>query len=529
MNLEIRRWLSYLKLNTTSLKEICFNKTHYTLSYIDTDETPQNICIIMGCTSSSTAAAAVENTAAAKATRTTRATTTRTSTEHSFMSNAGATDIAIAIAAPDIQKTDHAAATATPSSIPSYSSSTTNKPCLYTMQETFKKELLLSNSSAISGTVGGGNNSEDDVNAAACEWTIRYACLSVKGRDPEDASKPNQDSFGVTENFLNNSLFFGVYDGHGAFGKECSQLAQQRLPRLIQEQIIQQDYRYNPQQQQQSQTQLLHASLYKAHIAYNEELHATETIDDAYSGTTSISLFMELIRSPDNHNATNACRITVCNVGDSRAILGTTCNCILTRANDDDDDHDHDNNNHATTNTASLLQTVSLSIDQTPKRSDEAARCKKAGARILSFGEINPSPHADSDDDVEDPPRIWAQDGNYPGTAFSRSFGDAVAETLGVHAQPEISTLHLSRHEKCIVLATDGVFDVLSNQQVMDLCFAHYNNKKNDNNDSAAATSACQAVLEASYQEWLRNEECGDDEASASYDDMTIICIFIGS
>jgi hypothetical protein len=41
-------------------------------------------------------------------------------------------------------------------------------------------------------------------------------------------------------------------------------------------------------------------------------------------------------------------------------------------------------------------------------------------------------------DEGGDPPRVWSAHGNYPGTAFTRSIGDRVAEDCGVYAEPEI-------------------------------------------------------------------------------------------
>ena len=43
-------------------------------------------------------------------------------------------------------------------------------------------------------------------------------------------------------------------------------------------------------------------------------------------------------------------------------------------------------------------------------------------------------------DEGGDPPRVWSPAGNYPGTAFTRSIGDAMAEDLGVFAEPEMLT-----------------------------------------------------------------------------------------
>ena len=55
---------------------------------------------------------------------------------------------------------------------------------------------------------------------------------------------------------------------------------------------------------------LLFLSMTGAPPEVNEELRGSE-IDDAHSGTTSVSVYLH-----DN-------RITVCNVGDSRIVLGT--------------------------------------------------------------------------------------------------------------------------------------------------------------------------------------------------------------
>lgn len=47
----------------------------------------------------------------------------------------------------------------------------------------------------------------------------------------------------------------------------------------------------------------------------------------------------------------------------------------------------------------------------------------------------------DQVDEDGDPPRIWSPYGAFPGTAFTRSLGDEIAETLGVIGVPEITSL----------------------------------------------------------------------------------------
>lgn len=322
------------------------------------------------------------------------------------------------------------------------------------------------------------------------DLTLRYACKSKRGRDPEDAIKPNQDCYSVHHSNNSSSsssdatAFFGVYDGHGPQGEACSQFVQKRLPDLVNKHILkaQNDYMVlNIDQVQES--------LHRAHTQCNDELHSSQ-INDSYSGTTSISLYIH-----------DKCRITVSNVGDSRAVLGK---CTAGSA--------------AGASSLSLpSRAVPLSNDQTPYRSDEAARCEKSGARILSFGQLDPSLHQDDEDSqVEDPPRVWSKKGKYPGTAFTRSIGDAVAESLGVNAEPEMMTLKLSPKDQIlIVLASDGVFDVMSNQEVINMCFQHRYDPM----------QACNAIIENSHKEWLENDDCVDEQ-SASYDDMTIICLF---
>lgn len=66
--------------------------------------------------------------------------------------------------------------------------------------------------------------------------------------------------------------------------------------------------------------------------------------------------------------------------------------------------------------------------------------------------------------------RVWHPTMDFPGTAFSRSIGDSLAEELGVIADPEMVTRELERGDEMIILASDGVFEFLTNQSVIDIC-----------------------------------------------------------
>jgi CRP-like cAMP-binding protein len=111
-------------------------------------------------------------------------------------------------------------------------------------------------------------------------------------------------------------------------------------------------------------------------------------------------------------------------------------------------------------------------------------------------------------DEGGDPPRVWSPHGEYPGTAFTRSLGDAIAEELGVFAEPEMLTREVTKEDQIIVLASDGVFEFLTNQSVIDIC-AKFSDP----------LEACRAVVAEAYELWLQYE--------LRTDDITIICLFI--
>jgi hypothetical protein len=74
-----------------------------------------------------------------------------------------------------------------------------------------------------------------------------------------------------------------------------------------------------------------------------------------------------------------------------------------------------------------------LTRDHKPCEKDEALRIKKRGGRIQPF--------RDEDGEFIGPQRVWIKEEEVPGLAMSRSFGDRVASTVGVIAEPGRITL----------------------------------------------------------------------------------------
>lgn len=83
-----------------------------------------------------------------------------------------------------------------------------------------------------------------------------------------------------------------------------------------------------------------------------------------------------------------------------------------------------------------------------------------------------------------------------------------MSEELGVTAEPEILCKALNAHDKFIVIASDGVFEFLTSQSVVDIV------KKFDD-----PSEACQALVEEAYSRWLQYE--------VRTDDITAICIYL--
>jgi len=69
---------------------------------------------------------------------------------------------------------------------------------------------------------------------------------------------------------------------------------------------------------------------------------------------------------------------------------------------------------------------------------------------------------------------VWLQNEELPGLAMSRSMGDKVAHSVGVSAEPETLEFTLSQDDKFLVIASDGVWEFLSNEDVAQIVLPFY-------------------------------------------------------
>jgi len=297
--------------------------------------------------------------------------------------------------------------------------------------------------------------------------TLRYAYLSQRGYYPEDLYKANQDAFKIVRNFNNDAsqILFGVFDGHGVDGDQCSYFVRDNIEAELKSQM-----KKFPDDFERAYKE--------SFLGVNIRMH-DENFDDSMSGTTAITAYFV------------GTQFTVANIGDSRAVVGEK--------------------------KGKRVIAYSLSIDQTPYRQDERERVKASGAVVMSCDQLEGIvPYhenwgvnlGDEIDNGGDPPRVWAPGKSFPGCAFTRSIGDSVAEGIGVTAEPELLRKELTAQDQFVVLASDGVWEFLTNQAVCDMVL-----KFDDPLD------ACRSVVGESYRLWLQYE--------VRTDDITMILAFV--
>ena len=146
------------------------------------------------------------------------------------------------------------------------------------------------------------------------------------------------------------------------------------------------------------------------------------------------------------------------NVGDSRAILLKQIKTNFCKEEDNDVkklpqlSHKHPHQLFEWT-------VYPLSDDQKPERPDEKQRIIKSGGRV--FAQTN------QQGEELGPPRVWMKDVLMPGLAMTRSFGDKAGIKAGTNAEPELLEHTIEGTDKMIVIASDGVWQYLQNEEVM--------------------------------------------------------------
>lgn len=197
------------------------------------------------------------------------------------------------------------------------------------------------------------------------------------------------------------------------------------------------------------------AAITRAFVECNSTLARGE-IDCTFSGTTAICCVLY------------GKKLYSCNAGDSRAVLARKKSDGSTVA-------------------------IGLSDDHKPERPDEKKRIESSKGRVEAckgqYGE-----------DIG-PPRVWLLHQDVPGLAMTRSFGDLIAASVGVIARPEIWERDITKDDQFMILASDGVWEFIDNQEAVDIVVQ----AKGD------PELACKLLCQESTKRWQMEEEVIDD------------------
>ncbi|KAM0061317.1 putative protein-serine/threonine phosphatase [Helianthus debilis subsp. tardiflorus] len=286
----------------------------------------------------------------------------------------------------------------------------------------------------------------------------------------------NQDAMTVWEDFGGNRgvVYCGVFDGHGPSGHKVSRYVRDTLPSKLSwllrgshirgRTCANRVYGFGDEviNVNDSKDPVLYSwktSIARSFKEMDDRLEAHRSIDSYCSGSTCVSV----LKHGEN--------LIIANVGDSRALLCTR----------------HGNQLHP----------IQLTVDLKPHTQGEYERIKRCGGRVGAMGH-EPSIY-----------RVWMPDQDCPGLAMSRAFGDFCLKDYGLISVPNVYYHKLTEQDEFVVLATDGVWDVLKNEEVVKIVWSV--NKR---------SMAARFVVDYAVRAWRQKYP------ASKIDDCTVVVLF---
>ncbi|KAJ4975991.1 hypothetical protein NE237_001097 [Protea cynaroides] len=292
----------------------------------------------------------------------------------------------------------------------------------------------------------------------------------------------NQDAMVVWEDFPSeDAIFCGVFDGHGPYGHLVARKVRDALPLKLLSFLHSYESKRNGKStgcfgrkvelderdlEKEAPTEDIlglswREAFLKSFKAMDKELRSHPTLDCFCSGSTAVTI----VKQGSN--------LFMGNIGDSRAILGSK-----------------DSNDS--------IVAVQLTVDLKPDLPREAERIKRCRGRVFAL------------QDEPEVSRVWLPFDDAPGLAMARAFGDFCLKDYGVISIPEFYHRVLTESDQFIVLASDGVWDVLSNEEVVEIVTSAPNR-----------SSAARIVVESAAREWKLKYP------TSKMDDCAVVCLFL--
>ncbi len=259
------------------------------------------------------------------------------------------------------------------------------------------------------------------------------ACTSIKGLKPGNPNWTNQDNQFIIEKFDNRDInFYCVLDGHGENGHHVSKRAREVFPQYIRSSNL---------------------DMKRSFTIMQNDLSSCE-FDVRCSGATCVLASL------------CGARLSVSNCGDSRAVLGRR-------------------------NPNGSVTAHALTQDHKPDKPEERKRILACGGHLGCRQVLVNQPGRGPISMPVGPCRVWYQNkGETLGLAMSRSLGDTIVHRSGVSAEPETLEHIVDEYDEFMIIATDGVWDVIDNNQAVQMV-QNYSSKSSKWNPIDASNTIC--------------------------------------
>ncbi|XP_076900227.1 putative protein phosphatase 2C 66 [Bidens hawaiensis] len=337
-------------------------------------------------------------------------------------------------------------------------------------------------------SVGGGGTAEERVLHQIPGRMYGNGSTGIASLYTQQGKKgTNQDAMIVWEKFssTNEAVFCGVFDGHGPYGHMVARKVRDYLPVLLsthwkhnsdsqngnvngtsldeedEDDKLCEEYEVGEKERVPEKYIPLKKSILKSFRLMDMELKTHPAIDCFCSGSTAVTLIKQ---SQD---------LILGNLGDSRAVLAT-----------------RDDNNG--------LTAIQLTVDLKPNLPREAARIQQFKGRVFAL------------QDEPEVARVWLPNSDSPGLAMARAFGDFCLKDFGLISVPDIYYHRITDKDKFVVLATDGVWDVLSNKEAVDIVDA-----------APSRSTAARALVDCATRAWRLKYP------TSKNDDCAVVCLFL--
>jgi len=311
--------------------------------------------------------------------------------------------------------------------------------------------------------------------------SMDYATQTRTGEESGIKKENNQDASIILKNVFDIEDYdiYGIMDGHGSNGHLVSNFVKNKIKEYFNNPKT---YKFKKSEKEENLDTKVnnfiefydklknnnYEIIKNFYTITNKELY-DQKFDVHFSGTTCVLVF-KLGK-----------KIICSNVGDSRA--------ILVERNFSFDEK----TNEITTK----YEIIELSHDHKPNNKEEKERIEKAG------GEVEQEFENETDEKSNLPFRVWKKGCDYPGLSLSRSLGDKIAEEIGVISEPDFIEVEINRYSKYIIMGSDGVFEYLSNNEIIEI------SKKYLNNDNLQL--ACDIIVEKEAELFKQKENRVDD------------------